>query len=317
MLVFYNQYFLFLTVIIRMPDKVAISPATGQIFVDLNHPRATRNSSVNSNKKEFFVKLRNCDCADFLVPAHLFQRSLKMPWYVGIHLKMNYHVIKGDGSIETEVSVYRLKGVKSISPEWPESPWECLHLQWLRDETYPGGNDAQEMNDGQNMMHALSNYNASSSNTSSSSSSYGVVDQQAAIIEESARNDFYCGPWEAIPIFEESSTFAQIWRNFPVPQLPAALCNDLEEFIHNIVAEKEKNFGIFVDEIDLNETPDYGNYIHVPLHLDLIRRRIRKQYYRQVPTLHRSLTLPLSVITVWIIYFLCTYCRLKRWNTIS
>ena len=267
-----------------MPDKVTISPASGQIFVDLNYPRATRNSSVNVNKKEFFVKLRNCDCADFLVPAHLFQRSLKLPWYIGIHLKMNYHVIKGNGTIETEVSVYRLKGVKSISPEWPESPWECLHLQWLRDETYPGGNSAQGLNDGQNMIHALSNYNASSSN-SSSSSSYGGnenADQQATTIDESARNDFFCGPWEAIPIFEESSTFTQIWKNFPVPQLPKALCNDLEEFINNIVAENERTFGIFVDEIDLNETPDYGNFIHVPLHLDLIRRRIRNQYYRQV-----------------------------------
>ena len=267
-----------------MPDKVALSPSSGQIVVDLNYPRATRNSSVHANKKEFTVKLRNCDCADFLVPAHLFQRSLKLPWYSGIHLKMNYHVIKEDGSIDTEVSVYRLKGVKSISPEWPESPWECLHLQWLRDETFLGRNNGQGANDGQNTIHALSGYNSSgggSSSSSSGGSGYGAnenVDQQAE-----ARNDFYCGPWEAIPIFEESSSFMRSWKTFPVPQLPIAQCSELEDFINNVIVEKETEFAIFVQEIDLNETPDYGNYIHVPIHLDLILRRIRNQYYRQVP----------------------------------
>lgn len=265
--------------ITRMPDRVIVSQSTGQIIVDLNYPRATRNNSAHT-KKEFVVKLRNSDCADFLVPVHLFQRSLKLPWHVGIYVKLNYNVLKENGSVETETSVYRLKGLKSISPEWPESPWECLHIQWLRDEASTNNSLITEqvpLSSGNNYVNSASINHVSSSSSSSSSNI-----EPLALLEDSRQYDYNCGPWEAIPIFDESSEYSHIWHSFKSPTLLPSLCEQIVEYIDNTVAENERTFGIFVDEVDTNDAPEYGNFVHVPLHLDLIKRRLNNHYYRQV-----------------------------------
>lgn len=208
------------------------------------------------------MKVRNCKHPDFLVPAHLFLRSLKVRWFIGTKVKIKYNTIAQDGvTVRVETSIYRLQSLHNASAEWPESPWECLNLRWICDD------------------------NGDRADISLGGEEEGGGGEAVALeLEENQplSSDFKCCPWEAIPMFNEAGAYSDAWNNVKRPSIDAELCDKVEAHINRMIAENEHQFGIFVFEVDPTEVPSYHQVIHVPIYLDLIRRRLQNRYYRQV-----------------------------------
>jgi hypothetical protein len=180
-----------------------------------------------------------------------------------MHIKISFVANYGEIS-SVETSVYRVKGLKVASTDWPDSPWDCLDLQWVQFSASDENNVPAVLNE------------TSTSSATSCSGNILPVDQ------EIVQSGYSCGPWEAVPIFDESTSHAKAWKSYVVPTIPPSVCDDILSYLNKLVEENEERYGLFVFEVDPIELPEYSQLIHVPMFLDLIRRRLQKRYYRQV-----------------------------------
>ena len=215
--------------IISIPSKIMLH-SNGLISVGLASPRATRNSS--NNDTAFSVKLRKYNLPDFLVPSHLFERAIRLPWYEGMKIQIKYQDIGVGGETIQSTSNGRVAKVSTKEEEWQHSPWECLEVEF---DNGP--------------------------------------DQPISV-------DRIC-PWEVIPIFDDSSNYWKMWNSFVSPQINEDRRKKIQQGIEDLMSE-ESVFKPFFDEVDPIIFPDYYCFIHVPIYLSLIYKRVVNKYYRQV-----------------------------------
>lgn len=103
--------------------------------------------------------------------------------------------------------------------------------------------------------------------TGASSSSGDVIDEYDRI-----------SPWEAIPITDGDIYEATMG-------LDQTISDSIEMSIGELMENENEIFNPFEFEVDSELFPDYYTIIQVPMYVDLIRRRLKNSYYRQVEAL--------------------------------
>lgn len=240
--------------VVRIPVRHAIS-ANGHYLTDLAEPRVSRHSG--SREHVFQVMVRNCNLADFLVPISIFQRAVHLPWHQGVKISVSYK----ETDEESREMVFRqytgkVLRLSNADEEWPHSPWEALEITW--DDAVADGT-------------ALS-----FSGQSPSAAAMSV--------------DRVC-PWEANPLYEHgsssssSSSHAHLQAQFQLPCLDAAEAHRIDQAIEQLMTQRSADFDPFLYPVDSSVFPDYYCIVPNPVYIDLIRLRLRNQYYRQLQAL--------------------------------
>jgi hypothetical protein len=119
--------------IVRTPSKLHTSHS-GLNLVDLMVPRNTRNSTQLNHT--FEIDFRNYEIPDFIVPYHLFERSIKTPWFNGIPISVYYKEINSfgvDEYIDYNGEVIALTDCNRN--DWPYSPWDNLEIKFHDENT--------------------------------------------------------------------------------------------------------------------------------------------------------------------------------------
>ena len=124
--------------VVRIPVRNGIT-SNNQYVLEMAAPRATRHKA--GQEITFTVTLRDWDMPDFLIPSDVFMRSIRLAWHTGIRV----HVQFKDYSPDERRYVFKtysgqVEGVSNASSEWPQSPWDCIQVNW--DDTEAGSDDA-------------------------------------------------------------------------------------------------------------------------------------------------------------------------------
>ena len=215
-------------------------------------------STRNSSSMEitFEVVLRDWGLPDFLVPSDVFLRSIKLPWHMG--LKVNV-VFKEHSDDNEGQFVYRTYSAQVIRLMNASAEWP--QSPW----------DALEVR-----------WDSDSINNASANAAAAVGTDRI-------------GPWEARPCFDPTSSSSS---EYP---LQRGIGAHEERSIHDAIdqlAHSEQHsalFGDFMFPVDSELFPTYSSSIALPMCVDLILRRLKNGYYRQVHLLYELYTLPSSI----------------------
>jgi len=85
-------------------------------------------------------------------------------------------------------------------------------------------------------------------------------------------------PWEAIPVTDNN--FYEVTKG-----LDQTIADSIEASIGDLMENENEIYSPFEFEVDAELFPDYYTVIQVPMYVDLIRRRLKNGYYRQVEAL--------------------------------
>ena len=85
-------------------------------------------------------------------------------------------------------------------------------------------------------------------------------------------------PWEAIPITDNNEYETTMG-------LDQVIADSIESSIGDLMSKENDVYNPFEFEVDAEIFPDYYTIIQVPMYVDLIRRRLKHGYYRQVEAL--------------------------------
>eukprot|EP00981_Chlorochromonas_danica_P005087 scaffold1034_cov175-Ochromonas_danica.AAC.13 len=98
-------------------------------------------------------------------------------------------------------------------------------------------------------------------------------------------------PWEASPLSTSSDYGQQLAERFKIPCLEENEIDRIEKAIEEMMRSSDDRYSPFEFEVDSSVFPDYYFCIPVPVYIDLIRRRLRNKYYRQVESLDYDINL--------------------------
>ncbi len=206
-----------------------------------------RSTRHSSHKEQqiFRVTVRNSSLADFLVPSVVFLRSVHLPWHLGIRINVTYKEV----TEETQELVFR------------QYPGRVVRLS-NSDEDWP-----------QSPWDALEMTWEDATSTGESSS---MINNDSA-----STSDRVC-PWEANPLYEG---YANHLSKFQLPSLNSEDIKRIDTAIGELMEANTTRYSPFEYEVDSSVYESYYCVIPVPLYVDLIRRRLRSNYYRQMTAL--------------------------------
>lgn len=90
------------------------------------------------------------------------------------------------------------------------------------------------------------------------------------------------GLWEAIPVIDSQGKYARSINKYPAPFISEDISTFIHDEIENMMAENGDTFSPFEYEVDSAVFPEYYTMIQVPVYVDLIKQRLKNNYYRQV-----------------------------------
>eukprot|EP01038_Epipyxis_sp_PR26KG_P011104 gene11104-14904_t len=101
------------------------------------------------------------------------------------------------------------------------------------------------------------------------------------------------GLWEATPIVLSSSPSPQLQQflDFKLPAIDLIEAQRIDESITSLLDSNGDSYLPFRFDIDENEFSDYRSVVQVPMFVDLIQRRIRAGYYRQMEAIEFDICL--------------------------
>lgn len=214
-------------VVLRIPSRTTLT-THGSYVVSLMELRSTRHSS--SKAFSFEVKLRNSGLADFVIPASIFHRSIRLSWHQGVEILCKFSEVDENGENVLKDYLGKVVRLCNSDSEWPHSPWEALEVVW--------------------------------------DSADGNAESNAP--PETQR----ISPWDAVPRHSPTPCV--------LPKVDKELCIRIEAAIADLMNEKGDRYSPFEYEVDSVIFPHYYSLIAVPSYVDLIRRRLKSDYYRQV-----------------------------------
>eukprot|EP01035_Chromulina_nebulosa_P017150 gene17150-22664_t len=244
--------------IVGIPIRRQIT-SISEYVIEFGSQRQTRNSSQTPDSAifaNFTVTLRNFNIPDFIVPYHLFFRSCnKVQWHEGIRISVTYRdlpkpstspsVLTSNQSSHTLVDHVYTARVVKLSDASSEWPQSPWEALQIRFE------------------------------------SENPLDEETNNISPIER----IGIWEAVPLIDSSNNYSRACLRYPAPRLPNELCLSIENKIGRLIESHKDLYSPFEYEVDSTIFPEYYGVIPVPIYLDLIRRRLRNQYYRQIEAL--------------------------------
>lgn len=217
-----------------------------QYITNMGYVPSTR---AQHHEQRFEVALRNCEFPDFLVPKVLFERALHMQWYPNLRIAVHFKEKNDLGETTFREYAGTLAYFGNRTADWPQSPWEALAVIWDPEDNVSG---------------------AHTTNSSSNGVSNAQMPQQVG--------DDYVSLWEAIPQHADSESRFSRFKLPTINQTEAVrIANEIEALL-----ECNERFHPFHFEPDPEEYAEYGNLVPVPITLDLVCRRLRNGYYRQV-----------------------------------
>jgi WD40 repeat protein len=218
--------------ILRVPIRNQFQ-SSGLYYLELAEAaRATRNSTHKEHT--FTVSLRSCHVPEFVIPSHLFLRSVRNPWVEGMRIDVQYKERCGEtGEVTFKPYSGTVTALVNRAQEWPGSPWEALEVRW--DETETGELSVDRI-----------------------------------------------GLWEATPQFEADTPYQQARDKFISPLLPVETCERIAVEVGALMEQGGAAFAQFMHDVDRQAFEQYYCIIAAPMCVDLILRRLRGGYYRQV-----------------------------------
>jgi WD40 repeat protein len=239
-------------------------------------PRVSRHSSssfsASGSSITFQIQLRNCELPDFLIPWHLFARTVQTPFYNGMPVKAMYKQEFGETD-DIEKILAELKSTSGSRIDEDEAyedgfivreysgtvigidlssgtAWDSLVVRWDRSGDTGGGIG---MDDGDRI-----------------------------------------NPWEATPDLarsDASKALRSMKGDCAAPALSTQLVTRFLAQIDAIMNSDPDKFQCFEYPVDPSVFPDYYSLIPVYTCVDLIRRRLKKSFYRQEAALRYDIRL--------------------------
>lgn len=233
--------------LVGIPIKHQLT-ATGEYHVDFVPQRHTRHSAT-SEPSTFQVTLRNCNLPDYLIPSYLFYRCLRTPWHEGIKVA----VVLSEFIARTSQSPTTTGEIVTYEREDKRYTARVIGLSNLSDNFPHSPWEALQIQ--------FDDPNAES--------------YHSIPIERIA-------PWEAIPVIDASKTYERSAIKFPRNTIPTDESSRILQSFENLLEIEADFCEPFRYEVDSSIFPEYYCTIPVPMYLDLIQRRLEKDYYRQV-----------------------------------
>ena len=190
----------------------------------------------------FTVTMRHCGLAEFLVLRDVVDRTLAHPWRVGMRISAKYE--DGDGE---DVNATFTEYSGTITQISDSAPVSYPHSPW----------EALEVR-----------FDPSAGSVSSSD------------------DDTRLSPWEtslfdAATASSSSSSGNSHGSETNGLHLPQSQCERIDRELGELLVANPA-YSVFNDAVSEEDFPDYGCIVAVPMHVELIRERLRSNYYRQV-----------------------------------